>query len=250
MSLLRSVSTCQPCCFRVVGEDLAAVQALLLARQHAVDDRRLELVLRQHACGLDDDRRAGAVVVGARRIARRVHDVGHARIEVAGDRDDAIRVVRAALYRDNVHDLGRRRHTLARERLRRRHDLEAAAAVLADRGEVRLCPAPRRADAALVGLRVRQGMPRAEADELRDRGLELVGADRVGDLAQAGRLGGRRRIGAGRGREAEHRECKDKLRAHRYMVHAESPEVASAAPIRPACARISCAAPRRGRRCR
>jgi hypothetical protein len=78
MSLLRSASTRQPCAFRVVGQDLAAEQALLLARQHAVHDRGRELVLAQHARRLQHRGDAGAVVVGAGRVAGHVHHVGDA----------------------------------------------------------------------------------------------------------------------------------------------------------------------------
>ena len=84
--------------------------------------------------------------------------------------------------------------------LRRRHDLEAAAAVLrelprsATATQRRAAPMPR-----VVRLRVGERVARAEADELFDRRVELGGVDRVGDLREAGGFVGRRRVG-GEGR--------------------------------------------------
>ena len=45
-------------------------------------------------------------------------DVADARVEVAGDHEDALRVVGAALDRDDVDDLGRSRQARAGEGLR------------------------------------------------------------------------------------------------------------------------------------
>ena len=66
------------------------MQPLLLARQHAVDDRAGEAVARQHPRRLDHRRGARAVVIGAGRVGGRVHRIGDAAVDMAGDDDDAI----------------------------------------------------------------------------------------------------------------------------------------------------------------
>ncbi len=184
---------------RVIGKYLAAVQALFLAGQNAVDDRRGKPLLRQNARGFDDRRRARTIVVGAGCVAGRVHHIADARVDVTGDEDDAIRIGRAALDRDDIHDLCRLRHALPRDRLGGRLDLQATAAVFGKSRKARLHPAPRCADAALVGFGVGQGMARAETDQLGDRRLQFVSADLVGDFAQTGRLARRRCLRRGCG---------------------------------------------------
>ena len=176
---------------RVLGEDLAAVQALLFARQHGIDERRAELVLGQNPRRFHDRRHARAVVVGAGRIARRIHDVADARIEVAADDDHTAGVAGAALDRDHVDDFGGLRNARAADHLRRRLDLETVAAVPREACKTRSHPAPCGADSARLGPRVRQSVAGAEAHERRDRRIQRGRVDAVGDVAQQPRPIGR-----------------------------------------------------------
>ena len=121
---------------------------------------------------------------GAWRVVRRVHHVGYARIDVAGDDDHAIRVARPALDRDDVHDLGRIRDALAGDGLGGRHDLETATAVPGHGFEACLRPASSGADAARVGDGVGERGRRPEADQLLDRRVQRARIDVIGDGTQ------------------------------------------------------------------
>ena len=117
---------------------------------------------------------------------------------MAGDDDDVVGPLGAALDGDHVADPGRRRNARAGD-----HVARVASGVAAGPRalELRLGPVERRADPALrVGLR-RERVPRAEADQLLDRPLHLRAADRRDDRLQL-RVGRRaaapRRSAAGR----------------------------------------------------
>ena len=163
-----------------IGEDLAAQEPLLLARQRRIDDGAGEFVLAEHPRRLDHRRRARAVVIGAGRVRLEVHDVGDAAVDMALDDDDVVGPLGAALDGDHVTHPRRCRHALAGHRVARADSRQAEAF------EPAFGPVERRADAAPgVGLR-RQGVPRAEADQLGDGRLHLGAADRLHPLAQPG----------------------------------------------------------------
>src|SRR5690606_10149514 len=94
----------------VPGEDLAAVQALLLARQRGVDDGAGELVLRQHPGRFQRAGDTGGVVVRARRVGGRIHDIGDPRVDVAAHDYVPAGVAAAALDRDHADNLHRVGH--------------------------------------------------------------------------------------------------------------------------------------------
>ncbi len=120
----------------IIGERLAAVEALLLAHQGRIDDGGREFVLREHPRRLDHGGGAGAVVIGAGRIGGGVHHVGDAAVDMAGDDDDAVRIGRAALDGDDVADADAVRAARAGEILLGRDDGEAAAAGLRNSGRI------------------------------------------------------------------------------------------------------------------
>ncbi|CAM5415112.1 hypothetical protein RLIN73S_02445 [Rhodanobacter lindaniclasticus] len=183
---------------RVVGQHLAAVQALFLAGQRREHQGGAVVPCRQQSCCLDQSGHAGGVVVGAGCVAGAVHHVADARVQMAGDHDDALRVGAAALDRHHVHHLRRRGCAFAGEHLRGRDDFDAAAAVLRDRLETRLHPAPGGTDAAAVGCRVGQRVAGAEADQAGDRHAQFDLAGRIGQGVQR-RLFARHRRQSGRG---------------------------------------------------
>jgi len=186
----------------LVGQDLAAQQALLLARQHGIDQRRVELIGRQDSGGLEHGGHARGVVIGAGRVGGEVHHIGDARIEVAGNDDDAVGIARSALDGDDIDDLGRGRHPAARDRVGRGDDLEAAAAGRADAFELALGPAAGGADAARLGLGLGHRVASAEVDHGLDVGAHALGLDQNTEGPQFGMIDGGGRLGGGRGREA------------------------------------------------
>src|SRR5690606_35172851 len=88
---------------RVLGEYLAAEQALFLPGERGVDDRRVESIFRQHARGFERARKTGRIVVRARRVVGLVHDIGDAGVDVAAHDHVAVRIARAALDGDHAH---------------------------------------------------------------------------------------------------------------------------------------------------
>ena len=143
----------------VVGEHLAAVEPLLLARQRGIDDRARELVLRQHPRRLQHRGHARPVVVRARSVGGEIHHVGHAAVDMALDDDHVVGPLGPALDRDHVAHRRRLGDARAGERLAWPHRRQAVAI------ELRLGPAERRADPPLgIGLR-RQRVPRSEAHQ-------------------------------------------------------------------------------------
>ena len=135
---------------------------------------------------------ARAVVVGAGRVGRRVHDVGHPAVDMACDDDDVVGPLGAALDRDHVAHARRRRDARAGEGFGRIDDGQAIAARRRVPLELAAGPFERGADAALgVGLR-RQSVPRSEADQNSIVCRSCAGADRRDNGAQL-RIGGRRR---------------------------------------------------------
>src|SRR3546814_4074466 len=101
--------------------------------------------------------------VGAGRVGVEVHHVGHARVDVAAHDHVAVRIRGAALDREHADHFGRLGNALlAGDRAGDVDDLQAAAALRRDAFELGVDPAPCGADAARVGLRVRQCVARSE----------------------------------------------------------------------------------------
>ncbi len=150
---------------------------------------------RQNACGLQHRRDARAVVVGPWGVAGRVHRIGDAGIQVAGDHHYPAWVAGPPLYRQHIDHLCRRRHAVACNHFGGRRDLQAAAAAGGQRLEPGLHPAPRRTDATRLRSGVREGVAGAETHEPGDGGMQLGGADLARDLAQQQMATGWRRGG-------------------------------------------------------
>ena len=182
----------------ILREDRAAVEALLLAGDRRVDDRRREAIAREHPRRLQHRGGARAVVIGPRRVGGAVHHVSDAAVDMAGDDDDAVGIGGAALDGDHVLHQARRRDARIGDGIRGSDDLEAAAAGLAMTAELAFRPVERRADAARRIVAHRQGVARAEGDEPLDGCVQPLLRHLVDDLAQA-RGGRRRRILRGGG---------------------------------------------------
>ncbi len=133
---------------RGIGEQFGAPQPLFLGREGDVDDRRIELPLRQQARGLQYQRNARGIVVGAGGVVRRVHHVGDAAVDVAADDDDAIGIA-AGLDAQHILDHDAIGCARTGEAAADPLDPDAAAAILADRGQLRRHPVACGADAAL-----------------------------------------------------------------------------------------------------
>src|SRR5690606_39095579 len=124
---------------RLRGDDLAAEQALLLARQRGVDDGARESVLRQDARGLKRAGDAGGVVVGAGRVGGEVHHVRYARVDVAAHDHVAAGVRGTALDREHADHFGRLGNALlAGNRVADVDHFQAAAALRRDALELRV----------------------------------------------------------------------------------------------------------------
>ena len=189
------------------GEEVRAEEVLLLARHGHEDDRGVELALGHDPRELEHRGHARGVVVGARGVTGEVQDVGTARVVVAADHVDAFgRLGLRALQRgDEVGD----RHRIGVARARRLDEgllLHGHAPARGGRVALELAedPVARGADAAIgIGLRG-EGMSRAEAGELRDVALDVMGVDLAQHRAQRGRrpvgiVAGRARLAGGRG---------------------------------------------------
>ena len=135
MSLLRLAIDLPALRPGIIGEDPAADQPLLLARQRRIDDRRREAVAREHPRRLDHRRGAGAVVIGARRVGGGVHRVGDPAVDMAGDDDDPVGIARCRAGWRRRSRPGSGSGCAGRSPCRDGpHDLEAAAAGARDSG--------------------------------------------------------------------------------------------------------------------
>ena len=132
----------------IVCQQLSTIEPLLLARKQSIDHAGGIALQRQHPRRFQHQRRAGTVIVGPRRIAGRVHHIGDAAVDMAGDDDHPAGVTGPLLDRQDVHHLSRIGHPTTGDHLRRGFDGQAAAAVLADGLKARLHPAAGGADAA------------------------------------------------------------------------------------------------------
>ena len=159
----------------VIGQDLAAQQALFLARQHGINEGGREPVLGQHARGLDHRGNARGIVIGTGGVTGEVHHVADAAVDMAGDQDHPVGVAGALLDRQDIDHLRRIGHAPAGDDVRRRLDGQAAAAVLADGLEALLGPAARGPDAPGFGLGLRQGVTGSEPDQRADRAFQRLG---------------------------------------------------------------------------
>jgi len=133
-----------------LGHVPAAEQALFLSGQSDVDDRRRELVLRQHPRCLDRPRHARGVVVGSGGVAGGVEAVGDPGVDIAAHDHVAVRVDRAALDRHHIDDLGVDGDPgvlVPGLDVALDHDLQTGGALLGDVGELGLDPSARGADA-------------------------------------------------------------------------------------------------------
>jgi hypothetical protein len=188
--------------------ELRAVEPLLLAGGGHEDERGVEPLLREDARELQHDGDSRGVVVGAGRIARRVHDVGRARVVVADDVVAAPRGLghRAGEHGDDVLDVGVGEDPLAIGRLR--VGLEGHLHRRAGAGALELGEDPQTggADAARGGLGVGEGVAGAEGGEGIDVALHARGVD-----GEAQRKRGRRRVSA-----AERREDEEQVRGSRH----------------------------------
>ena len=178
----------------VVGEQLAPVQPLLLAREQGIDDRSREFMLRQHPRRLEHRRRARAVVVGAGCIGGGVHHVADPAVDMPGDDHDIVRPLGPALDGDDVGKFGRLGDSLALHRRGRAFDDKAPTARRRVRLELRLAPVERGADAALRITLRGEGVARSEADQRGDIGAQPDRTHRRHNLAQFC-IGRRRRGG-------------------------------------------------------
>ena len=177
---------------RMGGEDLAAKQALLLARQAGIDDRAVKLVLAEHARRFQNAGHAGGIVIGAGTVGCAVERIGDAAVDIAGHQHIAVRIDAATLDGDDTHDIGRLGNAgLAGNRVRDIHHLQAAATIGGDALEFVMDPAPGGTDAARITLGLRQGMTRAETGQGPDIRLDAVGRD-GSDIVVHGENFGRR----------------------------------------------------------
>ncbi len=170
-----------PLVARDLRHPLAAVEALLLAREACEDDRGGEAVAgtSDHSGGFENPGHPARVVVRPGGAVDRVHDVGDPRVDVAGHDHVAARIRCAAEDRDHAHDPGGIRNaSLAGDHGPLVRHFEAAAARRRDRIELGLDPAPGGADPARGGERVGERMARAEADQRPDVALDAVRGDR------------------------------------------------------------------------
>ncbi|MNT08453.1 hypothetical protein D3C72_1431960 [compost metagenome] len=89
-------------------------QPLFLGRHGHEDDGGVEAVARHRASHLDHGRRTRCVIVGAGRVALRIHHVGGARVVMAADDIDASGRLwlTAGQGRDHVDDFRRPRNAL------------------------------------------------------------------------------------------------------------------------------------------
>ena len=186
----------------VIGQHLAAVQSLLLTRQHGIDDGGGELVQRKHARRFNHGGGAAAIIIGARRIALGIVGIAVAAVDMSGNDDVPVRIGCAALDGQHVHDLGRVGQAITGEHLRGLFNGQAIAAGGAERLKAAFGPAAGGADAAGRAGGVAGRMAGAETHQRGDAGLQL-------GLAHAGGKRGERRFGSQYGRRArqQSRHC-------------------------------------------
>src|SRR3954469_9215623 len=94
----------------LLGQERRPVEALLFAGDGGEHDGRLGMTGGEQTGQLHDHRDAGAVVVGAGRVGREVHDVGAAGVVVPGDDVGAVGFRVAVQGGDDVGDHGGRRY--------------------------------------------------------------------------------------------------------------------------------------------
>lgn len=193
--------------FGALCEVMRAVEALLLTVEGDEDDGGREAVVAEDAGGFEHECCATGVIVGSGGEAVRVHYVADAGVVVAADEDHAAGGIGAGQDGEDIahgrglHDArmwaGLRRLDELVER-----DLQAVAAVAADRFELGLDPfgGGQYASAWLeVGFVRRDGGAVVEVDEAGDIGMDAISGDlleRGGDL-RIGRGWGERRAGGG-----------------------------------------------------
>ncbi len=223
-----------------------AEEALLLAGEAGEDERGGEgtRVPAQHPRGLHRARHAARVVIGARRIVGEVVVVRDPAVDVSRHDHVAVRIGRPPQDGEHVDHLGVRRYPASLpsgDHVALERDLEAAAAGVGDDLEPGVNPAPRRADAPGLARGLGHRMPRPEADEGPDIGLDPVGGDRLHQLVHPriapGRLpvlGCPRRRGQGKQESEGPSPATQQFGHGAALYHAAPGPLTERGPVRPA----------------